>query len=435
MFWTDGKLRRLAKAAVAASFFQSSGALDCATPGQAYYASSWPSTGVLYLATPEACQAACMGNPSCNVWTFLSDSASCWQLQKSEETHQAENAHATSGTRKCKLGVEAAAPAENASLATAAPTKVHAVAPTAPPLDIDAIMADTEKPACSSVGKAYTDPEVKHPNGGYLANAKHCQMACQYNANCSVFTFYVDSKACWLLGKEHSEFVSELGISGPKSCASPELVKEAAAASVTTPAPPNASAVTTATPACADRGNALRDSSVTTPVGVVADAQSCQGLCAANVSCVYFTFYVNSMACWLQGEQSVEFPSEYAISGPKACASPVVSTADSTGQRETLEGDFAANALIDEDLLPSRHSTKTVPVLSPRGSWAGVGYAIVGISMLGFAYVGCTAVKAMQMPTRGLRSFARAPSSDLLDEEASLARTDVADLHGGNDGI
>ncbi|CAE7529235.1 MGD1 [Symbiodinium microadriaticum] len=75
-------------------------------------------------------------------------------------------------------------------------------------------------PPCAIKGTAYKDPEVTKPNGGKPYDALACQMYCETNPDCTVFTYYKDSKDCWLLG---TAVVDPTGngddvISGPEDC-------------------------------------------------------------------------------------------------------------------------------------------------------------------------------------------------------------------------
>lgn len=76
-------------------------------------------------------------------------------------------------------------------------------------------------PPCALMNVAYTSPEVKTVNGGYPPNAVECQRLCgseQYV--CDWFTFYAESRACWLMVKvDGVSSAPKIGaISGPKDC-------------------------------------------------------------------------------------------------------------------------------------------------------------------------------------------------------------------------
>jgi len=77
-------------------------------------------------------------------------------------------------------------------------------------------------------------------------------------------------------------------------------------------------------PPCAVSDKGYVDPNVTVVNGGIsnADAQACQDLCVALVTCRVFTFYINSGGCWLQGLDGVVPPLQ-AIpgvwSGPRQC--------------------------------------------------------------------------------------------------------------------
>eukprot|EP00438_Fugacium_kawagutii_P036670 Skav201371 [mRNA] locus=scaffold176:405030:408985:- [translate_table: standard] len=79
-------------------------------------------------------------------------------------------------------------------------------------------------PLCAKKGVSYTDPNIVALNGGRPPDAMTCQKACALTASCHFFTFYTDSKGCWLMTdqaklNEKGEVPSEaFAVSGPKSC-------------------------------------------------------------------------------------------------------------------------------------------------------------------------------------------------------------------------
>merc|ERR1719230_2554151 len=57
-----------------------------------------------------------------------------------------------------------------------------------------------------------------------------------------------------------------------------------------------------------------------TPNGLFqATALLCQQLCNRTVFCDRFTWYNNSLGCWLQGIHDQEIEHEHAVSGPVVC--------------------------------------------------------------------------------------------------------------------
>ncbi|CAE7291487.1 unnamed protein product [Symbiodinium sp. CCMP2456] len=79
----------------------------------------------------------------------------------------------------------------------------------------------TEKsfmPECAQAGIAYDD--IDHPtlNGGVVDNAEHCQVSCSLNWFCESFTFFLNTKQCWLLGIKGTPRPDLDAISGPQVC-------------------------------------------------------------------------------------------------------------------------------------------------------------------------------------------------------------------------
>ncbi|CAJ1355214.1 unnamed protein product [Effrenium voratum] len=86
-------------------------------------------------------------------------------------------------------------------------------------------LAETEGiPSCAVTGKSYSHPTVTVLNGGRPMEASDCQRECELTAMCSFFTFYTDSRGCWLLPsgaklEPRHEVASEAyAVSGPKIC-------------------------------------------------------------------------------------------------------------------------------------------------------------------------------------------------------------------------
>lgn len=80
------------------------------------------------------------------------------------------------------------------------------------------------------------------------------------------------------------------------------------------------SAVSTV-PSCAIAGQGYDDPVVTTANGGlgVADAATCQDLCAARHLCSVFTYYSADGGCWLQGSGLKPKPMPGATAGPRSC--------------------------------------------------------------------------------------------------------------------
>eukprot|EP00439_Symbiodinium_sp_Y106_P035754 s345_g4.t1 len=55
------------------------------------------------------------------------------------------------------------------------------------------------EPSCAAAGASYVDPSVPQENGGTPEDAAACQELCGKTPGCAVFTFYSDSKGCWLM--------------------------------------------------------------------------------------------------------------------------------------------------------------------------------------------------------------------------------------------
>ena len=91
------------------------------------------------------------------------------------------------------------------------------------------MMRSIPRPSCSNRGQAYHSPTIRTPTGAFVADAAACQLSCQALSSCTKFTFYIDSKACWLLDDNVTTFESEMAISGPKACAEPMVAKSAGA--------------------------------------------------------------------------------------------------------------------------------------------------------------------------------------------------------------
>mmetsp|Transcript_22257 Transcript_22257/g.51508 ORF Transcript_22257/g.51508 Transcript_22257/m.51508 type:complete len:332 (-) Transcript_22257:113-1108(-) len=84
-------------------------------------------------------------------------------------------------------------------------------------------VAEISVPDCATAGHSYVDPSVTALNGGEPADAKACQTTCADTVGCSVFTYYTDSKGCWMmtaLAKIRTPVLpsDQFAISGPRVC-------------------------------------------------------------------------------------------------------------------------------------------------------------------------------------------------------------------------
>ncbi|CAE7503637.1 unnamed protein product [Symbiodinium natans] len=163
------------------------------------------------MASPLDCQSACTTQPTCQQWTFYNNTGGCW-LQSANATEFASE-FAVSGPRLCTEPVESS-PYEAGHNITRSGQRV--------------MMRSIPRPNCSNRGQAYHHPTIRTPTGAFVADAKVCQLACQAQPSCSKFTYYIDSKACWLLDDNVTTFESVMAISGPKACAEPIAVQPAA---------------------------------------------------------------------------------------------------------------------------------------------------------------------------------------------------------------
>jgi len=73
-------------------------------------------------------------------------------------------------------------------------------------------------PACAQTGYGYKST-ILTVNGGFPEDASACQALCAEKTSCTFFTYYTDSKACWLQGAEAVRGVdTATSVSGPKEC-------------------------------------------------------------------------------------------------------------------------------------------------------------------------------------------------------------------------
>lgn len=90
-------------------------------------------------------------------------------------------------------------------------------------ITFDLVSAQTT-PDCAIKGVSYTDPNIQTLNGGQPLDAMTCQKACAFTASCHYFTYYTDSKGCWLMTdqaklNEKGDVPSEaFAVSGAKVC-------------------------------------------------------------------------------------------------------------------------------------------------------------------------------------------------------------------------
>ncbi|CAJ1409021.1 unnamed protein product [Effrenium voratum] len=89
----------------------------------------------------------------------------------------------------------------------------------------DDVEAELESPklSCFRRGWGYEDSWHKDLNGGFVANAETCQETCDHMWFCDVFTYYEDTKKCFLQGNQAIEMVKTTAISGPKTCSATSL--------------------------------------------------------------------------------------------------------------------------------------------------------------------------------------------------------------------
>eukprot|EP00438_Fugacium_kawagutii_P025311 Skav201471 [mRNA] locus=scaffold663:95530:98513:+ [translate_table: standard] len=72
------------------------------------------------------------------------------------------------------------------------------------------VVVESGIPRCAEVGVAYKDN---------LTLLVRCQMYCETNPDCSFFTYYEESKDCWLLGSDAIRVPNVAGaVSGPEDC-------------------------------------------------------------------------------------------------------------------------------------------------------------------------------------------------------------------------
>eukprot|EP00441_Pelagodinium_beii_P017206 CAMPEP_0197659302 /NCGR_PEP_ID=MMETSP1338-20131121/47120_1 /TAXON_ID=43686 ORGANISM="Pelagodinium beii, Strain RCC1491" /NCGR_SAMPLE_ID=MMETSP1338 /ASSEMBLY_ACC=CAM_ASM_000754 /LENGTH=273 /DNA_ID=CAMNT_0043236167 /DNA_START=37 /DNA_END=858 /DNA_ORIENTATION=+ len=79
-------------------------------------------------------------------------------------------------------------------------------------------------PVCAVEGHAYDDPTVTVMNGGIVEDASDCQAKCAESVDCAFFSFFSNTKGCWLQSKDAkvrdppADF-DVYATSGPSKCA------------------------------------------------------------------------------------------------------------------------------------------------------------------------------------------------------------------------
>eukprot|EP00931_Biecheleriopsis_adriatica_P007966 TRINITY_DN109203_c0_g1_i1.p1 TRINITY_DN109203_c0_g1~~TRINITY_DN109203_c0_g1_i1.p1 ORF type:complete len:1121 (+),score=338.44 TRINITY_DN109203_c0_g1_i1:41-3364(+) len=81
-------------------------------------------------------------------------------------------------------------------------------------------------PQCAQSRIGYDDPDHPELNGGFVLSAGQCQKSCSVVWYCEVFTYYPNSKACWLQGSNSVAKSMENAISGPKTCSEPAMISQ-----------------------------------------------------------------------------------------------------------------------------------------------------------------------------------------------------------------
>eukprot|EP00933_Yihiella_yeosuensis_P037218 TRINITY_DN3109_c1_g1_i1.p1 TRINITY_DN3109_c1_g1~~TRINITY_DN3109_c1_g1_i1.p1 ORF type:complete len:454 (+),score=149.60 TRINITY_DN3109_c1_g1_i1:81-1442(+) len=245
-------------------------------------------------------------------------------------------------------------------------------------------IAAAVSPSCAVKGTAYNDrTHNTSVNGALQADASACQALCKTQVACERFTWFNDTKACWLQGNDESTYEHKDAISGPVDCpgdatvsayqlaADAKVTADKAAASAKVTADKAAAGAKAAAdkaaadakaaadkatadakaaadkkaadakaaadkagantisanevPECAVAGKAYNDTKRdTVPTGGTApDAETCKQKCKSETYCEEYTWYKNTKACWLQGVSAKQFENAYtiyAISGKLNCA-------------------------------------------------------------------------------------------------------------------
>jgi len=93
------------------------------------------------------------------------------------------------------------------------------------------LVTGADLPDCTVEGKGYNDPNMNTTaNGNTVDSATLCMEECKGTSYCAHWTWYSDSKACWLQGSSATRtIVNEAAVSGPVRCTT--AAKAAAAVS------------------------------------------------------------------------------------------------------------------------------------------------------------------------------------------------------------
>lgn len=83
--------------------------------------------------------------------------------------------------------------------------------------------AMSASPGCAQEEFGYIDPNVPLLDGGLPLDAQGCQDLCKANPMCQVFTYYTQSRGCWLQGGDLTGQAIPGTVSGPKYCPDPTL--------------------------------------------------------------------------------------------------------------------------------------------------------------------------------------------------------------------
>eukprot|EP00931_Biecheleriopsis_adriatica_P100736 TRINITY_DN75990_c0_g1_i1.p1 TRINITY_DN75990_c0_g1~~TRINITY_DN75990_c0_g1_i1.p1 ORF type:complete len:387 (-),score=60.13 TRINITY_DN75990_c0_g1_i1:50-1210(-) len=107
--------------------------------------------------------------------------------------------------------------------------------------------AGAAEPPCAVEGQGYKGKQLT-VNGGFPEDASACQALCQSSPECSYFTYYSGSKACWLLGSEALIGPDVAGsVSAPKVCPAESAQPMPVPAAATEPAAVSTTAMWKAT--------------------------------------------------------------------------------------------------------------------------------------------------------------------------------------------
>mmetsp|Transcript_87410 Transcript_87410/g.209122 ORF Transcript_87410/g.209122 Transcript_87410/m.209122 type:complete len:469 (+) Transcript_87410:43-1449(+) len=267
----------------------------CSFRGKAFFDSSVKVMNGGAVGSPQDCATSCNSQPTCQFWTFYNNTGACW-LQGSNVT-QHESEFAVSGPKLCAQAVESDRYESGHNITRAGQL---------------VMMRSIPRPSCSNRGQAYQHATMKTPT--YVADANACQYSCQTLSFCTRFTYYINSKGCWLLDDNVTTFASDMAISGPKACSKP-IVKELEPAA--TPGLRATLETGHAQDACKRIGLAYLGNLVSSMVAT--SSSECQQRCRTSRACDVFTYRLDSNRCLLHGSRAMEQQHPHAVSGPKAC--------------------------------------------------------------------------------------------------------------------